>query len=512
MRSKGTEITQHTADATATLGILSQGWVNTVLGDISEINPKLPDECLGEDIDVTFLPMRCVEELTGTLDLSLTRKLLEVKKGYTPFRDGDVLFAKITPCMENGKVAVVHGLRNGIGFGSTEFHVIRLPESLPARFIFYWLVREDLRKDARANMTGSAGQLRVPVNYLTRLPIKLPPLAEQHRIVAKIEELFTRLDAGVEALTRIKAQLKRYRQAVLKHAFEGKLTVEWRRVHQHELEPASVLLERTRQEHQKSVKGKHKELPPLDASGLPDLPEGWVWARIGDLCETTSGGTPSRRETTYYGGDIPWLKSGELKDNVIRSVEEFITEAGLKHSSAKIIPKGSLLMALYGATVGKLGMLETDSAVNQAICAIFVPIQLDKTLLFWYLIKFRYELLAARRGGAQPNISLGIVNNIVLPLSPSREQKEVVSEIERRLSVADQIEKTVDQGLKQAERLRQSILKKAFEGKLVRQDPSDEPAEMLLERTREERARAQVGAKSKKVGGKKTTRQEMRLM
>ena len=376
-------------------------------------------------------------------------------------------------------------------------HVLRAIASLTSNsFVCHYLNVFDY-----TGFVSGTTRLKLNQSPMRTIPVPLPPLPEQHRIVAKIEELFTRLDAGVEALKKIKAQLKRYRQAVLKSAFEGKLTEEWSQAHKDELKPASILLERIKQERHKTAKGKYKELPPLDTSDLPELPEGWMWTRVGDTCETTSGGTPSRRKMTYYGGNIPWLKSGELKDNVIKSAEEFITEEGLKNSSTQIIPKGSLLMALYGATVGKLGILAIDAAINQAICAIFTPVQLDKKLLFWYLIKYRYELLAARRGGAQPNISQGIVNNIRLPLSPLPEQKEIVSEIERRFSMADEIEKTVDHSLKQAARLRHSILKRAFEGKLVPQDPNDEPAEKLLERIKTEKTLTDIRKKSEKKTG-----------
>ncbi len=225
------------------LPALPEGWLWTRLGETAEINPKFHEEGVTDDIEVTFLPMKCVEELTGHIDLSFTRRLSEVKKGYTPFIDGDLLFAKITPCMENGKVAIAHSLKNGIGFGSTEFHIIRLPESLPRKFFFFFLIRETLRKDAQRNMTGSAGQLRVPVNYIQRIPISLPHLPEQHKVVEEIERRLSVADEMAKVVDQGLKRAERLRQSILKKAFEGKLVPQ-----DPNDEPAEKLLERIKME------------------------------------------------------------------------------------------------------------------------------------------------------------------------------------------------------------------------------------------------------------------------
>jgi type I restriction enzyme S subunit len=342
------------------------------------------------------------------------------------------------------------------------------------------------------------GMNNIGLEDVKSIEIPFPPLAEQGRIVAEVEELFTNLDAGVESLKKVKAQLKRYRKAVLRYAFEGKLTEEWRKTHKAQIEPTSVLLERIKEERKKNVKGKNKELQPIDASYLPELPESWVWVRLGDISETTSGGTPSRKHEDYFGGDIPWLKSGELNNSVVNATEESITHQGLTNSSARIITKGTLLIALYGATVGKLGILGIDAAINQAICAIFPYSGISQKFLFWYLIKYRDELLNVRQGGAQPNISQGIINNVVLPLTSLQEQEKIVEEIESKFSVSDETEKVVKQSMKHSERLRQSIFRKAFEGKLVPQDPTDEPAEELLKRIKNERVSCETSVKPRK--------------
>jgi len=207
----------------AELPALPEGWCWARLDDVSTINPRIDLQVMTDDLDVTFLPMRCVEEETGQLDLSLIRKITEVRKGYTYFTNGDLLFAKITPCMENGKVAIAHDLRNGIGFGSTEFHVIRLPGFLPRRFFFYFLLREELRKEARRNMTGSAGQLRVPANFMQQTPVALPPLAEQQQIVAEVERHLSVAEQVEKTVDASLKQAERLRQSILRQAFAGKL-------------------------------------------------------------------------------------------------------------------------------------------------------------------------------------------------------------------------------------------------------------------------------------------------
>ena len=197
---------------------LPSGWALPTLEAVADVNPKIDKSAYPDSLTVLFVPMPAVEAGTNVIDLSRTRVFGEVKKGYTPFREGDVLFAKITPCMENGKIAVVPALKNGLAFGSTEFHVLRPHCHVIAEYLYFFLSTRRFRRDAQRNMTGAVGQRRVPTSFVAEHPIPLPPTVEQARIVAKINILFSELDKGIESLTTARRQLQVYRQSVLKHA------------------------------------------------------------------------------------------------------------------------------------------------------------------------------------------------------------------------------------------------------------------------------------------------------
>jgi type I restriction enzyme S subunit len=164
------------------------------------------------------------------------------------------------------------------------------------------------------------------------------------------------------------------------------------------------------------------------------LPKDWKWVKLGEVCHTTSGGTPSRKELKFYNGNIPWVKSGELDKGLITDTEEKITEEAIKNSSAKVFPKGTLLIALYGATIGKLAFLGVDAATNQAICGIYKNKNIDSYYLYNYLFYKKQKLVDQGIGGAQPNISQTILKNLDLPLPPKATQLAIVAKIEELFS------------------------------------------------------------------------------
>ena len=433
-----------------------EGWVRVRLEDVVRINPPKLKPDYESGARLVFVPMTRVAEEFGGIDVSDRRPFSSIKRGYTQFGPGDVLFAKITPCMENGKIAIVPDIRPPIGYGSTEFFVMRPRADGIGPWIAYCIARSQFRELARQNMQGAVGQRRVPKVWLQDVSVPLAPLPEQHRIVARIESLFVRLDEGGAALKRVEANLKRYEASVVKAAVEGRLTEQWRSENPpDETGPellGRILTERRRrwEEEQlakyaakgrkppKNWKKKYKEPAEPDTGELPTLPDGWCWATVEQFASTASGGTPNRREEGYFGGGIPWVKSGELKDGPVLTSAETISDRGLAASSAKVFPAGTLCIALYGATVGKLGLLGMHAATNQAVCGVLSPISVLPKYLYFSLRAIRPDLIQSGQGGAQPNISQQIVRQTAVPVPPLSEQEAIIATLDAQLSAVQQ--------------------------------------------------------------------------
>lgn len=483
------------------------GWARVPIADLAEVNPKKLQPGYADDESLVFVPMANVAEDARGLLAGERRSFAAIRRGYCQFRPGDVLFAKITPCMENGKVAVVPEIEPPLGYGSTEFFVLRPRTNGIAEWVAWSVSRSQFRRLAQKSMQGAVGQLRVPKVWLQNAEIPLAPLSEQHRIVARIEALFAKLDDGIDALKRAETNLERYRASVLKAAVEGKLTARWRTDNPPDETGQEllrrILAERRNRWEQEQLarfadkgrkpppnwKSKYKEPSAPDTRALPELPDGWCWATVDQIAKTMSGGTPDRKQDDWFGGGIAWVKSGELRDGMVYSSEETLSPCGLARSSAKIFPSGTLCIALYGATVGRVGILGMDAATNQAVCGIIKPCRVLPDYLAVFFRSIRSSLIRKGKGGAQSNISQGIVRRTAVPVPPLAEQQAAVALVERIRSHDAGHSEAVIVGLRRAAALRQSILKRAFEGRLVRQDPHDEPATVLLDSIRAKRER-----------------------
>ena len=212
-----------------------------------------------------------------------------------------------------------------------------------------------------------------------------------------------------------------------------------------------------------------------------EVPSSWVWTTLGEIGNWQSGATPSRLRKDYYGGNIPWLKTGDLNDGYISDIPEYITETALKETSVKLNPKDSVLIAMYGATIGKVGILSFPATTNQACCAC-TDYLVKKMYLFYFLLANREKFIAMGGGGAQPNISKEKIVSTLIPLPPKQEQRRIVEGIEHWLSLVDCIEKNKDNLQRTIKEAKSKILTLAIHGKLVPQAPTDEPASELLKR------------------------------
>ena len=208
---------------------LPKGWITVSIGQACNLNPGKPSiDALPKGAMVTFVPMPAVDEDLGAITNPKERPYDEVRKGFTSFQNEDVIFAKITPCMENGKAAIARHLTNGLGFGSTEFHVLRpIGVALP-EYLYHFVRQQSFRDAAAEQMTGSVGQKRVPADYLRNSFIPLAPLDEQRRIVARIEAILALGKSSRDRLTRVPGMIKRFREAVVTAACIGELTKDWR--------------------------------------------------------------------------------------------------------------------------------------------------------------------------------------------------------------------------------------------------------------------------------------------
>ena len=206
-----------------------------------------------------------------------------------------------------------------------------------------------------------------------------------------------------------------------------------------------------------------------------------MWTTLGEIGNWQSGATPSRLRKDYYGGNIPWLKTGDLNDGYISDIPEYITETALKETSVKLNPKDSVLIAMYGATIGKVGILSFPATTNQACCAC-TDYLVKKMYLFYFLLANREKFIAMGGGGAQPNISKEKIVSTLIPLPPKQEQSRIVEGIEHWLSLVDCIEKNKDNLQRTIKEAKSKVLDLAIHGKLVPQDPTDEPASKLLKR------------------------------
>lgn len=382
-----------------------------------------------------------------------------------------------------------------------------------------------------ASLQSGSTRKRISRSNLAQIKLPIPPLAEQHRIVTKIEELFTELDAGVELLKKLKVKLKRYRQAVLKAAVEGNLTKEWREANQGELEPASTLLERIlKQRRQKweaeqlakmkaqgktpkddSWKLKYKEPVAPDTSNLPELPDGWCWANTQQLGEVQLGRqrAPKNRSKHY---PTKYIRAANITEKGLDLNNILDMEFEPHERERYLLKDGDIILSEASGSPGQVGkpaiwreQLPECCFQNTVIRLRALNLSNEYLLMVFKSFYFNNLFSKIAAGVGINHLSANKFSLICVPLPPLKEQIQIFEEVERHLSVIEQLEKTINANLKRAEKLRQSILQQAFEGKLVPQYLNDEPAEQLLERIKAEKAKHEAEKKPKRQSKTKSS-------
>ncbi|MDA3823704.1 MAG: restriction endonuclease subunit S [Bacteroidales bacterium] len=489
--------------------ILPQGWFQTTISELCILNPKHSKD-IDDATEISFIPMANVSDKTGEIIDFEIRKLGEVRKGYTHFSDDDVIWAKITPCMENGKAALVKELKNGFACGSTEFYVLRSKGGLTPKLLYYYIRQEGFRRAAKMVMGGAVGHQRVPKNFLLNRNFFLPPIQEQKRIANKIEALQAKSTKAKQALDIAEPLLDKLRQSILASAFRGDLTADWRKKNS-AVEPASVLLERIRGERRKKWdenelakmrakgkepkddkwKSKYKEPEPVDIKDLPELPDGWSWIVLEELGIHKSGVAYKSKEFVSEGiqivklGNLYQGKFDLLRDPSFLPEDHPDIDKGIIEAKDLLISQtGTRHKRDYGNFV-VIPDLSPPLVLNQRVLCVKM---VETKLVNWILYASRLNLykdhfFSHETGGVnQGNVGIAGVMRGPIPIAPLAEMLKVVSMIETAENQIRIVGKSINNNFQKLSDLNQSILSKAFVGELVPQDPSDEPASELLKR------------------------------
>jgi type I restriction enzyme S subunit len=397
-----------------------KNWPKKPLGDVCAINPKLAaSERPAVDCDVTFVPMAAVDEFSGTIARPELRQYGQVAKGYTPFCENDVLFAKITPCMENGKAAIARRLVNGVGFGSTEFHVLRPTSTVLSEWVFAFIRQPGFRAEARLNFTGTAGQRRVPLEFMRRVPISIPPLVEQERIVKLLDE--------ADELRKLRAQADSTSVALIPALFQ-------------------------------------------EVFGDPATnPKGWPLRPAGELMAACDYGTSQKANDDGRG--ITVLRMGNVQTTGELDLRDLkVVELPGAELAKQKLEDGDVLFNRTNSRdlVGKTGMW--DGRIPAVAASYFIRVRFDRNVehpqhftTFMNLRFMKQQLAEMARGAVgQANINAKELKSIRVPVPPLGLQEQFaqrVTEIRALKSAQAQSRRRLDD-------LYQSMLHGAFSGEL----------------------------------------------
>ncbi|WP_312559711.1 restriction endonuclease subunit S [Atlantibacter hermannii] len=497
-------------------GKLPEEWATSTISEICNLNPKLK---LDDDLDVGFMPMAGVPTTyLGKCNFE-TKKWSEVKKGFTQFQNGDVIFAKITPCFENGKAFVIKGFPNGYGAGSTEYYVLRSIHGLiDPHWLFALVKTKDFLTNGALNMSGSVGHKRVTKEFVENYGVPVPPLAEQKIIVEKLDTLLAQVDSTKARLEQIPQILKRFRQAVLNTAVRGDLTKSWRENTQ--LTSMVELLEKCISLKSGKLRVRKNAITE-NYKNFISLPDSWTWSENYNLAKDNSNsicagpfGTIFKAKDFRSEG-IPIIFLRHVKEGVFNQNKPTFMDREIwekLHQDYSIFG-GELLVTKLGDPPGESCIYPQKfgtAMVTPDVLKMDVDNEIANTkyLMHYFNSPLAKKIIAELAFGAtRLRIDIAMFKNFPVPLPSLEEQHEIVRRVEQLFAYADTIEKQVNSALTRVNSLTQSILAKAFRGELTAQWRAENPslisgensAAALLEKIKAERA----ASGSKKASRKK---------
>jgi type I restriction enzyme S subunit len=417
-----------------------RGWPVLRLRYCAAINPSRSEvNGLQDDTEVSFVPMEAVSEYGG-LHLDQTRTLGEVATGYTYFREGDVVVAKITPCFENGKGAIAEGLTNGLGFGTTELHVLRPLAPLDRKFLFYLTISHTFRSIGSAYMYGAGGQKRVPDDFVRDFRHPIPPVEEQGAIARFLDRETARIDALIEKKRRQIELLQEKRAALISHAVTKGL------------DP--------------SVKMKDSGIEWLGA-----VPAQWQHRKLGYLVTVEGGCTPSKANSDYWVGDIPWVSPKDMKTRIVSDSEDHVSEEAVRNSSLRLLDPPVVLIVVRGMILAHtfpVALTTVPVTVNQDMKALRPKPGCSAQYLAYLLEGISSLILSLVEESAhgtkclRTEIWKGI--NLFLP-SPA-EQADICEELERQNRRIDLLVEQIDRSTDRLREYRTALITAAVTGKI----------------------------------------------
>jgi type I restriction enzyme S subunit len=451
---------------------LPKDWKWVKLGEVCDkmsngANAKQSEDKIG-------FPISRIETIWNeTIDLGRVKYIQENDPVFVEkysLRKNDILFSHINSDIHLGKTAIFKN-QTKILIHGINLLLIRLNQQVIPDFFNYQFKYKRRNGEFISIAQKSVNQSSINQPKLKNVDFVLPPKPTQLAIVSKIEELFSEIENGIKSLFTAKEQLKKYRQSVLKWAFEGKLT-NGLNGDLYDLPDENDLSIAAEPEAEYRVERNHNNQANQKnhSSDKGELPAGWKWIWLKEVCEIKRGKSKHRprNEPSLYGGKYPFIQTGDIRNSsgkYIKTYSQTYSEQGLQQS--KLWPKGTLCITI-AANIGETAILGFDACFPDSVVGLLCN---EKLLLNkytnYFFISFKQKLEELAPATAQKNINVDILEKVEIPLAPLKEQHNIIEAIESRLSVADKMEESITQSLQQAEALKQSILKKAFEGRLV---------------------------------------------